>query len=80
MAKKKRRRKPGLLRCRNCGNYQLVEEMESRVCLTCLGLVVVKHWRPRPVRTSEELAAPPSEALVPTVSERERGLEGASRP
>jgi len=42
---KKRRRKPGLQRCSICGGYQLVQEMESRICLACLGLVGVKRWR-----------------------------------
>lgn len=64
MAKKKRRRKPGLLRCRNCGTYQLVQEMESGICLTCLGLVVVKHWRPKAVPRSEELAARLNEGIA----------------
>jgi hypothetical protein len=42
---KKRRRKPGLQRCSICGAYQLAQEMESRICLACLGLVGVKRWR-----------------------------------
>ena len=54
---KKRRRKPGLQRCSNCGSYQLVQEMESRICLPCLGLVGVKRWRPKNGRDRDELAA-----------------------
>ena len=42
---KKRRRKSGLQRCSICGAYHLVQEMESRICLACLGLVGVKRWR-----------------------------------
>ena len=54
---KKRRRKPGLQRCSICGSYQLVQEMESRICLACLGLVGVKRWRPKNGRDRDELAA-----------------------
>jgi hypothetical protein len=54
---KKRRRKPGLQRCSICGGYQLVSEMEARICLACRGLVGVKHWRPREVRNRGEPAA-----------------------
>jgi hypothetical protein len=53
---KKRRRKPGLQRCSICGGYQLVQEMESRICLACLGLVGVKRWRPKSTREPDELA------------------------
>ena len=45
MAKKRRRHKPGLQRCSNCGSFQLVTEMENRVCMACLGLVAIKRWR-----------------------------------
>src|SRR5437588_713638 len=41
MAKKRRRHKPGLQRCSNCGAFQLVKEMEYRVCMACLGLLAV---------------------------------------
>ena len=54
---KKRRRKPGLQRCSICGAYQLVKEMESRICLACLGLVGVKRWRPKNARNPDELPA-----------------------
>ena len=60
---KKRRRKPGLQRCSICGTYQLVAEMESRVCLACLGLVGVKHWRPKGGRDRDELDAPDQAAV-----------------
>jgi hypothetical protein len=51
MAKKRqRRRKPGLQRCSICGSYQLAAELERRVCLTCLGRVAVKRWRPKDAR------------------------------
>ena len=53
---KKRRRKPGLQRCLICGGYQLVQEMESRICLACLGRVGVKRWRPKSARDPDELA------------------------
>lgn len=53
MAKKRpRRRKPGLQRCSICGAYQLPAELEHGVCLTCLGRVAVKRWRPRDTRQS----------------------------
>jgi len=54
---KKRRRKPGLQRCSICGGYQLVQEMESRICLACLGLVGVKRWRPKNGRAPDESSA-----------------------
>ena len=54
---KKRRRKPGLQRCSICGGYQLVQEMESRICLACLGLVGVKRWRSKTGRTPDAPAA-----------------------
>ena len=50
---KKRRRKPGLQRCSICGSYQLVQEMESRICLACLGLVGVKRWRTKTGRAPD---------------------------
>jgi hypothetical protein len=50
---KKRRRKPGLQRCSICGGYQLVQEMESRICLACLGLVGVKRWRTKAGRAPD---------------------------
>jgi hypothetical protein len=50
---KKRRRKPGLQRCSICGGYQLVQEMEARICLACLGLVGVKRWRSKNGRTPD---------------------------
>jgi len=50
MAKKRRRHKPGLQRCSICGSYQLVQEMESRICMACLGLVAVKRWRTKGTR------------------------------
>ena len=46
MARKKRRRKPGLQRCSNCGEFQLPEELHFRICLICLGQVAVKTRRP----------------------------------
>jgi hypothetical protein len=53
MAKKRqRRRKPGLQRCSICGAYQLAAELERRVCLTCLGRVAVKRWRPKDTRSA----------------------------
>lgn len=54
---KKRRRKPGLQRCLICGGFQLVQEMESRICLACLGLVGVKRWRSKNVRAPDGPAA-----------------------
>ena len=53
---KKRRRKPGLQRCSICGGYQLSQEMESRICLACLGLVGVKRWRSKTGRAPDGLA------------------------
>ncbi len=62
---KKRRRKPGLQRCSICGSYQLVQEMEGRICLACLGRVGVKHWRPKNSRDRDELAAGETAAVRP---------------
>ena len=62
---KKRRRKPGLQRCSICGSYQLVQEMESHICLACLGLVGVKRWRPKTGRDRDELAAVETAAVRP---------------
>ncbi len=45
MARKKRRRKPGLQRCSNCGEFQLPEELHHRICLICLGHVAMKRRR-----------------------------------
>lgn len=59
---KKRRRKHGLQRCSICGGYQLVQELEGRICLPCLGLVGVKHWRSKPARARDETM--PSETAV----------------
>ncbi|MEA2639362.1 MAG: hypothetical protein QOF51_756 [Chloroflexota bacterium] len=53
MAKKRRRHKPGLQRCSICGSYQLVKEMEYRICMACLGLVAVKRWRAKGARTPD---------------------------
>jgi hypothetical protein len=62
---KKRRRKPGLQRCSICGSYQLVQELERGVCLPCLGLVGVKHKRPKVVQAREEIAAAEPVVLKP---------------
>jgi len=63
---KKRRRKPGLQRCSICGGYQLVQEMESRICLACLGLVGVKRWRTKSGRAPDAPAAVEEAAVVAT--------------
>jgi ribosomal protein L32 len=47
MARKKRR-KPGLQRCANCGEFQLPQELEHRICMVCLGLIAVKPKRRPP--------------------------------
>ncbi|HZT08433.1 MAG TPA: hypothetical protein VFC51_15525 [Chloroflexota bacterium] len=65
---KKRRRKPGLQRCSICGSYQLIQEMEGRICLACLGRVGVKRWRPKTARDRDELAAPEAAAARPRSS------------
>lgn len=52
---KKRRRKPGLQSCSICGRHQLVQELQSGICLMCLGLVGVKQWRPKGSRQPEEM-------------------------
>jgi len=52
---KKRRRKPGLQRCLVCGAYQLIPELERGICLACLGLVGLKHKRPKPPIAREEV-------------------------
>ena len=62
---KKRRRKPGLQRCSICGSYQLVLEMEGRICLACLGRVGVKRWRPKNGRDRDELATVEKAAVRP---------------
>jgi hypothetical protein len=68
MAKKRqRRRKPGLQRCLICGSYQLAQELERHVCLTCLGRVAVKRWRPKDARANSEQDAAET-AVVEAIS------------
>ncbi len=68
MAKKRqRRRKPGLQRCSICGAYQLAAELERRICMTCLGLVAVKRWRPKDARGQAERDAAET-AVVEAIS------------
>ena len=64
---KKRRRKPGLQRCLVCGAYQLIPELERGICLACLGLVGLKHKRPKPPPSSrEEVTAAEPAMMRPT--------------
>lgn len=69
MAKKRqRRRKPGLQRCSICGAYQLAAELERRVCMSCLGLVAVKRWRPKDARTNNGEQDAAETAVVEAIS------------
>ncbi len=69
MAKKRqRRRKPGLQRCSICGAYQLALELERRVCMTCLGLVAVKRWRPKGARDPNSEPDAAETAVVEAIS------------
>lgn len=69
MAKKRqRRRKPGLQRCSICGAYQLAQELERHVCMTCLGLVAVKRWRPKDARARDSEQDAAETAVVEAIS------------
>ena len=83
---KKRRRKPGLQRCSICGAFQLVQEMEARICLACLGLVGVKRWRTkagacsrRPAAAEGRSRGPDHSDVDPVVGSAVRGIHPQER-